>query len=146
MKTFKQFIAETSSVIKLRGNSSTNTKAFMDHFHATTKEHPLNRNARIHGKTTIHVSERDGHIHLHDIMTHGTAEKGEGTKALKHLTTLANRHNVVIKGHAKAYSKEGHHIQRSEHLKSWYEKHGFKAHQKAEDGGYPIHYQPKRLH
>ena len=147
MKNFKSFINET--VIKLRrmppSDGPKKTDAFLDDLHATTQEHPFNPRVRlVNGNVGVHVSPTsDGKIHIHDIMSY-EPNSGAGTKALEHLKSLADKHNVPLEGIASGYTSEGGRIGSSSRLKKWYTKHGFSASDGSEDDGYDIHYQPKR--
>lgn len=144
MKTFKQFLAE--NVIKLRGNSSTQTKPFMDEFHSISTPHPMNHHARVIDGVTVHASEHGGEIHLHDIQTQGVSAKGSGSKVLRKLHGIADKHNVIISGHAKAYSTDPHHITSQKKLTDWYKGHGYVIGQGSDKDGYSIKRRPKRLH
>ena len=120
----------------------------MDDFVAATKESPIGK-GRLYGDVLIDVSPFDGEIHLGDIVTVGEKSQGSGTRALKFLTDLADRHNVRLSGTAKAYSKSKEHIQTSERLLQWYKKHGFVEPADSfgdEDEGFDIRRSPKRLH
>jgi hypothetical protein len=135
MKTLAEL---KEAVLKLRGfNNDDRGKGFMKELHATSKEHPINPKVRVIGDASVHVSSGFDGIHLHDISSH-KPKSGAGTKALKHLTSLADKHNVPISGHASAYSKEDGHIKSDSGLKKWYKKHGFET----KDSG-KIHYKPK---
>lgn len=147
MKKFEEFVTET--VIKLRGSSSQSAAQldkFMDDLHATTEEHPFNPRMRIvNGNVGVHVSKGDRGIHIHDILSFAP-KSGAGTMALRHLKSLADKHNVALEGTAKGYTNEGNRIGSSTRLRDWYTKHGFTAKDGDEHEGYDIHYAPKRLH
>jgi len=128
-----------NEVIKLRGNSNQNTKPFMAEFIESTTESPLGK-GRLYGDVLLDVSEFGGEIHVSDINAIGEKAKGSGTKALKFLTDLADKHNVRLSGEAKAYSRDTDHIQNSERLVQWYLKHGFHS------NGNKVTYSPKRYH
>lgn len=113
-----------NEVIKLGGNSNQNTKAFMADFIEATKPTPVGH-GRLFGDVLIDLSEFGGEIHISDIMAAGKTQTGSGTKALKFLTGLADEHGVRLSGIAKAYSRSDDHIQSSDRLMQWYEKHGF---------------------
>jgi hypothetical protein len=124
---------------------SENITSFMNEFMDNTTEHPMDRRARLLGHVTITLSPFDGEIHLSDISTYGDKNQGHGTKALKYLTSLAEKHNVTISGIAKAYSQNKDHIQSSSDLLSWYKKHGFDEvpdYYGSDDEGFAIHYNP----
>lgn len=150
MKKFNEFLDE-SIVIKLRGNSSKSKEsanAFLDELDATSKPHPFdNRHRIINDNASVDVSHSmDGGIHLHDINTLAP-RSGAGTAALKHLTKLADKHNVDIEGHAKAYNQTSKDkISKTSQLTAWYKKHGFKIGEGDAADGYHIRYSPKRPH
>ena len=121
MKSFKQLREVT---IKLKGfNSDNSAKAknadFTRELHDTTEPHPFNHNARIIGNAHVHVSSSSSGIHIHDIKSH-TQGSGAGTDALKHLTSLADKHKVKLSLNAVGYSNTS-----SKRLHGWYSKHGF---------------------
>lgn len=98
---------------------------FMVDFVDQSDEHPFNPAARILHGAVVHAS-RDGHqVHIHDIQTLDP-KSGAGTKALKHLTSLADKHSIKLNLFAKAYSNRPEHIRSTPKLIKWYEKHGFK--------------------
>ena len=146
MKNFKSFVGEAA--IKLRGFSPSgapkHTDKFMDDLETTTQDHPFNHRVRIvNGNVGVHVSPTsDGNIHIHDIMSY-EPRSGAGTKALEHLKSLSDKHNVPLEGTASGYTSEGGRIGSSKRLKKWYTKHGFTASDGSEDDGYDIHYKPK---
>ena len=126
-------------VIKLRGNLNPNTKPFMEEFIRLTTKSPIGK-GRLYGDVLLDVSEFGGEIHVGDISAIGKKSEGSGTKALKFMIDLADKHNVRLSGEAKAYSKHSDHIQSSERLVQWYQKHGFVA------NGNKVTYSPKRYH
>jgi hypothetical protein len=147
MKNFNHFVTETE--IKLRRTPPSvgpkPTDNFIDDLVSTTQEHPFNHRVRIvNGNVGVHVSPTsEGSMHIHDIMSYDP-KSGAGTKALEHLKSLADKHNVPLEGIASGYTSEGGRIGSSKQLKKWYTKHGFTASDGSEDDGYDIHYQPKR--
>ena len=135
-------------VVKLRGNTNTDVEPFMAAFKAATKESPVG-GGRLYGDVLLDVSPFDNEIHISDIVAVGKRSQGKGTKALKFLTNLADKHNVKLSGVAKGYSNSKEHIQTSERLLQWYKKHGFVEPSDSfgdEDEGFDIKYNPKRLH
>ena len=139
MKTFKEFMNE-ALVLKL-GSAGNKEKhdAFMKDLHSTSHEHPFNHRMRIIGNASVHVSPGPESIHLHDIVSH-ERNSGAGSKALKHLTSLADKHKVTISGTADAYENRKH----TGRLKDWYVRHGFNADSKGSKiDGYRIKYTPK---
>ena len=134
-----------NEVIKLRGSTNPNLESFMDDFYSSTKESPIGH-GRLYGPVLLDVSIFDGEIHLSDINTVGDKGQGSGTQALKFLTNLADKHNVKLSGVAKGYSQSKEHIQTSERLLQWYQKHGFVEPEDSfgdEDEGFDIKYNPR---
>ena len=125
--------------IKLSGFKNTDTKPFMDDFNKATKRSPIGK-GRLYRDVLIDASPFSGEIHVSDIRVAGDKQKGSGTKALNFMKDLADKHNVVLSGTAKAYSDDKAHIQDSDRLIDWYKKHGFTA------NGDKIKYIPKRKH
>ena len=126
--------------IKLTPRHNQNTRPFIEELWDKTKPSALGQ-GRLYGDVQITAEPFGGKIHLGDIVALGEKGQGEGTKALKFLTQLADRHNVVLQGTAKAYSQDPDHIQDSEQHLAWYKKHGFKH-----IGANEIVYRPKRSH
>lgn len=99
--------------------------AFLDEYKQDSDEHPFHRSARILHGSIVDLSKDGNNIHIHDIVS--TAPKtGVGTKALKHLTRLADKHGIKLNLFAKAYSNRPEHIRSTPKLIKWYEKHDFK--------------------
>lgn len=133
-----------NEVIKLGNNSYTSVKPFMWDFVDATEESPIGK-GRLYDDVLIDVHPFDGGIRISDIVAVGDKAKGKGTAALKFLTNLADRHGVKLSGHAKAYSQSPEHIQTSERLLQWYQKHGFQERPDrfgSEDEGFDIKYDP----
>lgn len=144
MKSFSEYLSEV--VIRLGSGNDDKSKALMKDFHSETQEHPFHREARIyHGNTTVHLSKDGREVHLHDIQSHAP-KTGAGTKALKSLTSLADKHGVKINLHAKAYSDRPEHVKSTHKLVKWYKKHGFEHDDLENDdphGGSDMTYYPK---
>lgn len=138
MKTLEEFINENKGMGD-GSDHSDRSKSFMHDLHKSSKPH---YNYRKLDNASVEVSGGYDGIHLHDIISHDP-ESGAGTKALKHLTKLADKHKVPISGYAKAYSKEDGHIHSHKELKGWYQKHGFEIGKGSDTSGYHIHYKPK---
>lgn len=117
----------------------------MDEFNRMTKSNPMGR-GRLFDGVSIELAPFDGKIHLSDIVALDAKSEGKGTKALKMLTDLADRHNVMITGTAKGYSDDPRHINSSGRLKQWYTKHGFTVTGGSEDEGFEMFYKPTRPH
>jgi hypothetical protein len=144
MLTFKQYLNE---VVKLRlGKKSGggNIDGFLDDYHDSTKPHPFDSHTRLHGMVGVELSRASDHVHVHDIRNYGEAKKGHGTHTLKHLTSLADKHGVELRGIAKAYSKSKDHVRSTAKLKGWYQKHGFGVERGNKDDGYDISYKGKK--
>lgn len=128
MLTFTQFLEEIDDKpvrIKLgQKPSGEKAKAFLKDFHDDSQEHPFHHSARIFHGVVIHMSRDGNEVHIHDIQSIAP-KSGAGTKALKYLTKLADKHHVKLNLFAKAYSGRQEHIHSNERLMSWYEKHGF---------------------
>jgi len=113
---------------------------FMDEYHATTQGNPLDHRARVYGHSVAHLSDARDTIHIHDIRSF-QHKGGHGTKHLKHITDLADKHKVKLSLHAVPYD-DGIHGKMSPHkLKSWYMEHGFRK--KHEDGDVYMERNPK---
>jgi hypothetical protein len=133
--------------IKLRGFgvSDSNTgdlDGFLDELHKTTQPHPFNRSEVLYGSIGLDVSKFGGQIHLGDIVNYGDKGAGHGTNALRMLINMADKYKVSISGTAKAYSNVDGHIQDTNQLAKWYEKHGFLITGGYEEDGFDIVYHP----
>lgn len=118
-------ITESNDLHRIKlTKSSGNATQFIKDLVSDSDEHPFNSAARILHGAIVHVSPVGNQIHLHDIQTL-EPRSGAGTKALKHLTSLADKHGVKIGIHAKAYSKRPEYITSTPRLIKWYKKHGF---------------------
>ena len=117
---------------------------FMVDFTNDSDEHPFNPAARILHGAVVHASRDGNQVHIHDIRT-TDPKSGAGAKALKHLTSLADKHNVKLNLFAKAYSNRPEHIRSTPRLIKWYEKHGFKHDEQDYDPDYgsEMTYYPK---
>lgn len=111
--------------LKLGKPKGESAQKFMVDFVDDSDEHPFNPAARILHGSVVHVSRDGNQVHIHDIQTLAP-KSGAGTKALKHLTSLADKHGVKLNLFAKAYSNRPEHIRSTPKLIKWYEKHGFK--------------------
>lgn len=111
--------------IRLGKTKGEQAQKFMVDFADDSDEHPFNPAARILHGSVVHASRDGSQVHIHDIQTLAL-KSGAGTKALKHLTSLADKHGVKLNLFAKAYSNRPEHIRSTPKLIKWYEKHGFK--------------------
>lgn len=75
--------------------------------------------------------DSDNEVHLSDINTNVGRGKGLGSKALKWLCDLADKHGVVIEGDSKAYMAGTPGTLKQKDLSAWYTRYGFKV---ARDG------------
>jgi hypothetical protein len=116
----------------------------MDEFTDATARSPIGK-GRLYGDVLIDVRPFKNEIHLSDIKAASGKGKGSGTKAMKFLTNLADKHNVIISGTAQAYGKADRQVQDTDRLFRWYVKHGFDG-KPSSDGGYDIKYNPTRKH
>jgi len=123
--------------IKLGKKNKGGMDAFFDELFSNTKAHPFNHNSLILGNTSIQIYPVNGEAHLSDIMTLAP-KTGAATEAMKYLLHLADKHQVVISGIAKAYAKDDKYVTDTKKLISWYKKLGFKF------SGDRMTYKPKR--
>lgn len=124
--------------IKLSPRGSEKTKAFIDEFWSKTDPHPTRHNRRAYRSVSLDIYPiHSGKIWLADIMVMTDGGEGEGTRALKFLMSLADKHGVEIEGEAKAYSNREGHITKLKDLLTWYRKNGFSV------SGKKISYIPK---
>lgn len=125
MKSLKQILEQNYIRIQLgKKPNSEKADAFIKDFHKQSLEHPFHRSARIFHNNAIDLSKDGNEVHIHDILSLDP-NKGHGTKGLKELTKLADKHGVKLNLHAKAYSNDNKYISHTPALIKWYEKHGF---------------------
>jgi hypothetical protein len=106
-------------------NGSPRVQAFINDFLENSDPHPFNSRARIFQGTTIELSPDNYEVHLSDIQSL-KPQSGAGTKAIKAILKLADKHNVNINAHAKAYASHGNFLKDTEKLVKWYVKMGFR--------------------
>jgi len=118
-------------------------KSFMEDYQASTKQNPLNTRSVVHGDyATSEISPSGRDIRLSDIRSLQPGQGG-GTRALKELTALADKHNVPITGTASVYHSGSKYINSSKKLRDWYKKQGFTVSNNDDgEGGYDIKYYP----
>lgn len=110
-------------VVKLGSNpAKEKCLAALEEWNELTHEHPLSRSARLTDSASVEVSYFDGALHLSDVMALGAPRQGGGTRAIKLLCDLADKHGVKITLTAKAYTEN--HMSTAQ-LKDWYERFGF---------------------
>jgi hypothetical protein len=125
MKNKKKIISEIRIKLGQRHkNGSPAVQKFMKAFMEASDPHPFDHNSRVFGGTTIHLSPDNYEVHIHDVQSLNP-KSGAGTKAMKALLKLADKHHVNLNAVAKAYAKHGDYIKDTEKLVSWYRKLGF---------------------
>jgi hypothetical protein len=139
MGRFKDFLEEAR--IKLGGNSQQNTgiDAFLEEFREMTQPNPFDDRVRVLGQTVVELSKFGSEIHISDIRSL-KPRGGAGTRAMKQLMKLADKHGVTLSGLAKAYTNDEKYVTRTRDLVSWYKKLGFRIGSGTESDGYRISY------
>lgn len=100
---------------------------FMQDFESGTALHPTSRHLRVWGnKAAFEVSIFNGVIRLSYIGTTSLG-KGHGTRALRWLLELADKHGVEMRGTIHRVGREG--LSERE-LRLWYVRHGVKNEKK----------------
>lgn len=138
-----------NKVIKLRGfgpdaGGTNHLGEFMSDFEAMTEHNPLTKSGRLYGNVRLGVYPSHGSIRIGDISVAGDRGEGAGTKALKMLIGLADKHGVKLTGTAVAYADHVGKQQATERLFRWYLKNGFDGGVNAA-GDYEIEYTPKNV-
>jgi len=113
---------------------------FLDEFWKISDPHPFSSSTRILHNASIKLYPVSNKIHLEDIKSL-LPNSGSGTKAMKRLISLADKHSVVIEGFAKAYSDDERYITNTNELVRWYKKLGFWIGKRYNDG-VEIEYRP----
>lgn len=108
-------------VVKLGKPKQGPADAFIQDFLDISEPHPFNPRVGIIGGAAIELSKFNGNIHLSDI-TSLDPGKGYSNAAMRLLTRLADKHNVVIELIAKAYRNDR---MDTEQLVQWYQRLGF---------------------
>ena len=114
-----------TEAMSIRSNYSGKLSGFMDELYDLTEEHPFNRATRLYGNTSIEVTPFGNEIHISDIRSM-SPRSGAGTKTMKMLTDLADKHRVVLGMRVSAYSNDTKHITDLEKLVKWYMKMRFR--------------------
>lgn len=112
MKTYEQFRLKISS-------PKAKHKSFVRDFWGMTYPHPFDERIRILDNVMIQLSPTSDDIHIQDIRALEQG-KGTGTKALKKITDLADKHNVVLGLFPVGYASTS-----DASLRSWYKRAGF---------------------
>lgn len=108
------------------------TKFFKDYMEMT-HEHPMDRNARLLGYSTVTIFKSSDHpdtaVWISDIRSLEQG-KGNASKALKDICMIADEHGVTLELGAKAYGPK--HLTTTQ-LVDWYKRYGFTVVRKYED-------------
>lgn len=108
--------------IKLNTANDPALKSFMAAFDAGTTQHPFLGFMRIwENKVCFELRPFDGSIRLGCIQAI-ELRKGDGSKALEWLKSLASAHAVMLSGNIKPVGKDG--LGKAA-LREWYQRHGF---------------------
>jgi hypothetical protein len=126
VKKLQRFNTDTNTAME---SDSNKIDSFLNDYHKSTEAHPWDNKTRlVNGEAALQVSPQDGQIHIHDILsfapaTYNNQGLGGGSKALRLLTNLADKHGVELNLTPQAYSNKG---LSDEQLHAWYSRHGFK--------------------
>jgi len=123
--SYRRLIEAKTLTLKLGGNSP-KVDAFMRDYRSQTTSHPFSHRERLHnGEATSDVVPRGDHVRLSWIKSVKQG-KGAGSRALRSLTDLADKHGVVIKGTVSRAvgMRKGIGLSKGE-LHKWYSRHGF---------------------
>lgn len=106
------------------------THRFMKDYYAETQPNPMERGSRVHGggddfslSEARPVGDRI-HISWIQAIDHG---KGQGKRALEHLTSLADKHGVHLTLHPERPKTMRGPGLSTKQLRDWYGRHGFKT-------------------
>lgn len=107
-------------------------KAFLDEFNKSTAPHPFDRRQSIYNDSVgigLLPSRGSKDVDLQSIMSFVSKRQGEGSKALKWLCGLADKHGITLRLDIQpiknAGTREGKSLTKAE-LRTWYESNGFK--------------------
>ncbi len=110
--------------VTIRQRALENVAAFMQDFHAMTDAHPFAGHLSVlDNYACFEIKPFDGKI-LFGYVTTLERGKGHGTKALKWLLDLADKHGVTLVGQIQRMGDEG---LTTVELRRWYKRHGFKV-------------------
>jgi hypothetical protein len=110
--------------VSLKSKADPDTESFMSDFHSMTAAHPWAWHLSVlDNYACLEIKPFDGKI-LFGYITTLERGKGHGTKALRWLTDLADKHNVELVGHIERKGDEG---LTTNQLRQWYKRHGFKV-------------------
>ena len=127
-------IQDLFETIKIGGRKEDeNVKAMLDEYWSGTQPHPFDRHLRIWGDDNNMVgvtlySVGTSEVHLSTIMTFSDKNSGSGSKALKWICDLADKHGVKltlsVSPIKNAGSRNGKDLNKRQ-LTAWYAKYGF---------------------
>jgi len=123
LKSFRQLLEVIK--LKLGGLPSREVEGFVAELNSLTTEHPFNHKARVYGRAIVEVRPFERKIHIVDVYTN-TPSQGHGSKAMRLLCKLADKHKVDMTLFAWAY-KDDQNLMNTDELKDWYTTFGFKA-------------------
>jgi hypothetical protein len=110
--------------IIIKTKTDPDIEAFMSDFHSMTDTHPwATYFSVLDNYACFEIKPFDGKI-LFGYITTLERGKGHGTKALRWLTDLADKHNVQLVGHIERKGDEG---LTTNQLRQWYKRNGFKV-------------------
>lgn len=121
--------SEPSADTNIQASAGDKTQSYIADFFAVTQAHPFNPRARVIGdKAFVELAPYEGQIHVKDITslnpaTFGEQGSGGGSKAIRLLTELADKHGVELTLTPQANGPKG---LSDEQLHSWYTRNGFK--------------------
>lgn len=124
------------------GSTSSSAKKFVDDFLEITDPHPWDRNSRLLEGTMVQLVPLGKSIHISDIQSTAPSS-GAGTRAMKTLMRLADKHRVELVAFAQAYADDPRFITSTDRLVQWYLKLGFEIVGDRGDDGYDITYRPR---
>lgn len=105
-------------------NEQYRTRKFIESVRRRFPHHPFVKQVFIMNKTTqVELSEARDRVHIEGVFVFDHARgKGEASKALRELISLADEHGVPCSVTPQAFGSGG---LTEELLKSWYARHGF---------------------
>ncbi len=124
------------STVKPEAQDDSPTGRYMKDYYDQTQPHPLDRSQRIHGGgadfAMSEVRPVGDRIHISWLQA-AESGKGLGSQALKHLTSLADKHGVDMDlSPVRPAGMRGPGLS-NKGLRSWYGRHGFKSERGATD-------------
>jgi len=110
--------------IILKSKIDSNIEAFMSDFYSMTEAHPWGRHLSVFQNYVWFEIVPFGEKIILGYITTLKQGKGHGTKALRWLTDLADKHNVELVGQIERRGDKG---LTTNHLRQWYKRYGFKV-------------------